>query len=172
MANERIIMTTIEGRPCWVDGRRAIFHRWSDSARPVKDTSTLLTDENAQFQKWSVHAIVEYEDGTVEREWPNKIRFADSREYFDTLAWGPCPEDTDDKLLAAAQESLAEIAAEQPTVEIEINRWCDTCAHENPVLWADHCGVNKYDCPNCQAPGCICKTCTDSNKWEPKEGTA
>lgn len=31
----KITMTTIEWRPCWVNGRRAIFHRWSDSAMPV-----------------------------------------------------------------------------------------------------------------------------------------
>ena len=121
-------------------------------------------------QKWNVHAIVEYEDGSVEREWPNKIKFADSRGLFESMAWETGPAETDqEKLMAAAQETLAQIAPEQPTVEIEINRWCDTCAHENPVLWAQHCGENTYDCANCKAPGCICKTCTDSDKWKPKE---
>lgn len=88
---------------------------------------------------------MEYEDGTVEREWPNAIQFADSRGLFDSMAWEP------------------------PT---ETNKMCDTCAHENPVLWAQHCGENKYDCTSCKEPDCICKTCTDSDKWEPKEGQA
>lgn len=181
-----IKFTTIEGRPCWVDGRRAIFHRWSDSARPVKGTAEDPAWEGS-YQKWSVHAIVEYEDGTVERHWPNQIHLADSAQQFaafdwDTMEarrdgrpWGAeeITDETDrDKLMAKAQEYLEEIGAELPTVEIEINRWCDSCAHENPILWAEYCGGNDYDCPNCKAPGCICKTCTDSDKWEPKEGQA
>ena len=84
--NDKITITTCEGRPCWVKGRRAIFHRWTDSARPVKPANNdQETDE--RMQKWSVHGLVEYEDGTVEREWPSAIRFADSAEKFDAICW-------------------------------------------------------------------------------------
>lgn len=43
-------------RPCFVDGRKALFHRWT--AYNVID-----------------YAIVEYEDGTVDIVHPQSIRF-------------------------------------------------------------------------------------------------
>ena len=154
----KITMSTCEGRPCWVRGRRAIFHRWTDSARPVKPVNN-NQDTDERLQKWSVHGIVEYEDGTVEREWPSAIQFADSAEYFDSFAWEAMEHRRD---AMDGQE-----VAEQPAAEI--NEMCLTCAHEHPELWREECGVNGYDCLSCAAD-CICKTCENSSKWEPKGG--
>lgn len=150
----KITMTTCEGRPCWVKGRRAIFHRWTDSARPVKPVSN-DQDTDDRMQKWSVHGLVEYEDGQMEREWPSAIRFADSAEYFDSLDW-LAMERRRDAMDAEEEET-------QPTLD-----HCLDCAHyaEPPK---DVCIQNRYDCIHCVAE-CICNTCTLGDKWEPKGG--
>lgn len=185
-----IKITTCEGRPCWVNGRRAIFHRWTDSARPVKQAVT-NEDGVEHFQKYSVHGLVEYEDGTVDRECPNVIQFADSWEHFQQFNWDAMEHHRDtyaarpeiaDKLAAVdetAQRVLAEKAMEYlkdmdlPPVNIEavdLSPYCDNCAYENPLLWADQCKGSGYSCPDCTATGCICKHCEDGDKWEPKGG--
>lgn len=169
--NGQITMTTIEGRPCWVEGRRAIFHRWSDSARPVKDGPG-----DDRMQKWSVHAIVEYEDGIVEREWPNKIQFADSAGIFAGFEW-EAMEERRDALPWVYPEPAAEPAAQEPLQEDQETQeapdvWpaCETCAHgtENE----DFCKLAEYDCKACTVRGCYCKRCKEFDRWEPKEGTA
>jgi hypothetical protein len=158
----KITLSTCEGRPCWVRGRRAIFHRWTDSARPVKPVSG-DQDTDERLQKWSVHGLVEYEDGRMEREWPNNIRFADSREYFDGLAWEEMEarRDAEDHEERETLDDLPE----------RTNPDCITCAHENPMVWSEACAINGYDCLHCEAD-CICKTCENSSKWEPKETPA
>ena len=78
-----------ENRPCIVNGRRAMFHRWADSARPVAPRGVEETETTQRYQLHTVFGIVEYEDGTVDRVWPYDIRFIDHSE-FDAYAW---PED-------------------------------------------------------------------------------
>lgn len=79
---------TQELRPCFVNGRRALFHRWADSARPAKPYGQ-EDDENApNYQLHSVQAIVEYDDGTVARVWPSALKFLPS-EQFNDYAWAP-----------------------------------------------------------------------------------
>lgn len=70
-------------RPCYVDGKRAMFHRWVDNARPVKPRGQ-ETDDAENYQLYTVHALVEYEDGTMERVWPSHIRFADGGQFQET----------------------------------------------------------------------------------------
>lgn len=79
--------TIAKPRPCWVNGTKAVFHRWADTARPVKPRGKENDDEAPYYQVYSVHAIVEYEDGRVERAWPSQIVFADGS-LFDA-AWTP-----------------------------------------------------------------------------------
>lgn len=158
-----IKITTCEGRPCWVNGRRAIFHRWTDSARVVKNPGR-KEDTETNFQKYSVHGLVEYEDGTMERHWPNVIQFADSDEHFQKFAWDAMEHRRDARAAADLKEN------DLPPVNIEVAEYCGNCAHENPLLWADQCAANDYSCPNCQAIDCICKNCTEGDKWEPKGG--
>jgi len=174
--NGKITMSTCEGRPCWVDGRRAIFHRWTDSARPVKPVSS-TQDTDERLQKWSVHGLVEYEDGTVEREWPSKIRFADSREYFDSLAWEEMEPRRDAMDDQATTTTIIKYADDRPVVAIheengqqtvECNPNCETCAHCERADIVAVCREYDFDCTACLSD-CICRTCEDSNKWEPKE---
>lgn len=143
--NGKIVMTTCEGRPCWVKGRRAIFHRWTDSARPVKPASN-DQDTDERMQKWSVHGLVEYEDGTVEREWPSAIRFADSAEKFAGICWDA---------LEARRDDLPYTDMELPLLtqphENGIPAWgtkeraekCDACEIKNACLSA----YSEHPCP-------------------------
>jgi hypothetical protein len=174
----KITMSTCEGRPCWVRGRRAIFHRWTDSARPVKPVSG-DQDTDERLQKWSVHGLVEYEDGRVDREWPNNIRFADSAENFAEYDWATMErqrDEMDDRTTTTTVTNYADgrpvagIHEENGQTTVETNPDCETCRHENPDLWREYCAQSEYSCMSCTAP-CICKTCENSNKWEPKGGT-
>lgn len=76
-------------RPCYVKGRKAVFHRWCNTANPVLPRGMDPNDERAHyFQHRSTTAIVEYMDGTVERVWPQDLEFADGGR-FDELTWKP-----------------------------------------------------------------------------------
>lgn len=74
-------------RPCWVNGRRALFHRWAEDARPTKPRGHENDDNCPYFQLHAIHAIVEFEDGTVAKVWPQVVQFMD-RDTFDA-AWLP-----------------------------------------------------------------------------------
>ena len=149
----KIIMTTCEGRPCWVKGRRAIFHRWTDSARPVspygKDNPS---DE--RLQKWSVHAIVEYEDGIVEREWPNSIQFADSAEKFAAFDW----EAMEDRRDALPYDLAPDPDEGEQTKTLSIDeaeailKRCESCRHKGRLFDTS------------------CLYCLGGYRYEPKEG--
>lgn len=76
-------------RPCWVKGRKAIFHRWCNTANPVLPRGMDPNDERAYyFQHRSTTAIVEYMDGTVDRVWPQDLEFADGGRFAE-LNWLP-----------------------------------------------------------------------------------
>lgn len=75
-----------ERRPCIVNGQRAMFHRWADSARPVTPRGIEEDETSERYQLHSVHGIVEFEGGTVQRVWPSEIRFIDHSE-FEAYVW-------------------------------------------------------------------------------------
>lgn len=76
-------------RPCYAKGRKAIFHRWCNTANPCLPKGVEPEDEKARyFQHRSTTAIVEYMDGSVERVWPQDIEFADGGR-FDEMTWLP-----------------------------------------------------------------------------------
>lgn len=62
-------------RSCYVEGRKAIFHRWVETSFP-KDKGFIL----------QTLALVEYQDGSVAQIQPKKIRFADGG-AFDEFVW-------------------------------------------------------------------------------------
>lgn len=77
----------IEYRPCYVNGRKALFHRWVNTANPALPKGVDPNDERARFfQHRSTTGLVEYEDGSLERVWPQGIRFADGG-YFSECEW-------------------------------------------------------------------------------------
>lgn len=78
-----------EYRPCYVKDRRAVFHRWVNTAHPVLPKGIDINDEKARFFQYrSTRALVEYEDGTLAMIWPQDIRFADAG-HFNDCEWIP-----------------------------------------------------------------------------------
>lgn len=80
-----------ERRPCWVRGRKALFHCWANVAHPVPPRGVELNEKTRFFQFRRTDAIVEFEDGTVSRCYPNEIQFADTG-GFDEFDWRPMAE--------------------------------------------------------------------------------
>lgn len=79
-----ILNQEIEYRPCFVNGKKAIFHRWVNTANPALPRGVSAESDKARFfQHRSTHGLVEFPDGAVVRVWPQEIRFADS----DRFAW-------------------------------------------------------------------------------------
>lgn len=97
-----------ELRPCWVKGRRALFHRWTDSARPVVPRGLPeLETADLRYQLWNVHGVVEYEDGTLGRVWPYEIQFAENP-VFKEYAWEQMEAERDRaEMLKAEREQQA-----------------------------------------------------------------
>ena len=77
-----------EYRPCYANGKKAIFHRWANIARPQLPRGAEPGENARYYQYRSTQAIVEYEDGTVDRVWPQDIQFADGGK-FQEYAWLP-----------------------------------------------------------------------------------
>ena len=81
-----IISQECEYRPCYVNDRKALFHRWVNTARPQLPKGQELSDNARFFQFRTTHGLVEYEDGTMDQVWPRDIKFADHGRFRD-YAW-------------------------------------------------------------------------------------
>lgn len=77
-----------EYRPCYVNDRRALFHRWVNSARPQLPKGQEPSENARYYQFRTTHGLVEYEDGTTDLVWPKDIKFAD-RGRFKDYTWQP-----------------------------------------------------------------------------------
>lgn len=77
---------TPEYRPCWVNKRKALFHRWVNSARPQLPKGQEPSENSRYYQYRATHALVEYEDGTMATIWPTEIRFVDNDHF--AQYWG------------------------------------------------------------------------------------
>ena len=77
-----------EYRPCYVFGRRAMFHRWANMARPQLPKGQEPGENARYFQFRGTYGVVEFEDGTVDTVWPRDITFADGGHFRD-YAWLP-----------------------------------------------------------------------------------
>ena len=75
-----LTITNSEYRPCVVDEKRAMFHRWEQRA-DVVDASP-LRGGHPGGQYWITLGIVDYEDGSMDEISPRKIRFLDSKGLF------------------------------------------------------------------------------------------
>lgn len=76
LANMQMKMTieTAEYRPCYVNGKKALFHRWTNV--PMLSPSKVLVYGNTKDAEDVVAmAIVEFEDGTIDRVFPEQVRF-------------------------------------------------------------------------------------------------
>lgn len=70
-------VTTAEYRPCYADGKKALFHRWTEEAEILQPS--IMKGGPVGGQLKTTFAIVEYEDGTIAEVEPQKIRFIDNK---------------------------------------------------------------------------------------------
>lgn len=68
-----ITIRTAEYRPCFVDGEKALFHRWEEESYVIPP-SVMVGGHNGGEIKRTL-AIVECEDGTINRVEPTRIKF-------------------------------------------------------------------------------------------------
>ena len=71
-----ITVSNSQYRPCFVDGKKALFHTWVHWSEPIPP-SALAGGHNGGVAQ-GAYAIVEYEDGTVGEVPPRAVRFADN----------------------------------------------------------------------------------------------
>lgn len=107
MAAFENVTITQELRPCWVRGKRALFHRWTDSARPVAPKGLPEVETDLRYQLWHVHGVVEYEDGTLDRVWPYEIQFAENP-VFKEYAWERMEAERDRAVMLEVERELDE----------------------------------------------------------------
>ena len=81
--NGTITFQSSEYRPCFVDGKRALFHRWADRAEPIPSELTIGGAPAGQLQ-FPV-AIVEFEDGEVKTVRPWEVRFSGNRMFGEKI---------------------------------------------------------------------------------------
>lgn len=93
------IVIKAEKRPCYVEGKKAIFHKWSERAAAINE-SPMIGGHHGGFIKWTA-GIVEYEDGTVDEVDPGKIRFADGA--IQDIAWKNTPENEEGKQITGGK---------------------------------------------------------------------
>lgn len=79
-----IVVKTGEQRPCFVNGKKALFHRWSDESYIVAP-SYMKGGHGGGTIRETV-AVVEYEDGRVDRAALSSVRFV--AEDFRAYDWG------------------------------------------------------------------------------------
>jgi hypothetical protein len=95
--NGEIIIKSSEYRPCVVNGKNALFHRWIDVDQGVIKFGASIPSDKMQlvrktFDDTSVlpvgcdmatlrttYAVVEFEDGTIKEVNPGDVKFLDTR---------------------------------------------------------------------------------------------
>ena len=88
-------MDELQARPCEVEGRPALFHRWIEEDRALLKINCFTTPEEQKKLVYKFHegglvdigcsadvlretfALVEYRDGTVAKVKPELVRFVD-----------------------------------------------------------------------------------------------
>lgn len=90
-----LTMDELHARPCEVDGRPALFHRWVEEDRALLRFETMIHHDERKYVEYRFHeagvippgcsteviretfALVEYRDGTIAKVSPELIRFVD-----------------------------------------------------------------------------------------------
>lgn len=62
-----------EYRPCFANGKKALFHRWTEKKEIVSPSVMCGGHSGGQIQQ--TFGLVEFEDGSVAEVYPNKIKF-------------------------------------------------------------------------------------------------
>lgn len=66
----------IQLRPCKINDKKALFHKWSDKSQIV-EPSPMIGGHTGGVLKWTV-GIIEYENGEIAECLPNGIQFLDN----------------------------------------------------------------------------------------------
>lgn len=92
-------------RPCYIKGRKGMFHRWVEKEDLLIKCSAFLPSKKLEALKHQLedfgvvpngceservkntYALIEFEDGHVEEVPPTTITFFDSDRYFKEYAW-------------------------------------------------------------------------------------
>ena len=64
-----------ELRPCIVTGQKALFHRWADYSHIIPPSPQNGGHSGGEFR--GTLGIIEREDGTIHKAYPDEIRFID-----------------------------------------------------------------------------------------------
>lgn len=65
-------------RPCLANGKKAFFHKWIDVSSVVPPSPMVGGAPGGTVKQ--TYALVEYEDGTINRCYPEEIKFLDRKE--------------------------------------------------------------------------------------------
>ena len=74
-----VTFSNSEYRPCVVNNKKAVFHRWHEFCNVVEAGIAVGSHPAGQI-KYTL-GTVEYEDGTIEEVAPHKIQFCDDKVY-------------------------------------------------------------------------------------------
>lgn len=77
----------LERRPCYYDGKRAMFHCWTEY-KTVLEPSMLVGGGNGG-QVSILYGLIEFEDGHCECVRPGNITFADGGGFDDEVFFPP-----------------------------------------------------------------------------------
>ena len=84
----KVIFTDIERRACIVEGKNALFHKWSTRKQVIEPSPMIGGHPGGQLE--FTFGIVEFEDGTIKEVPPALIKFVDGKvkEIFQKLSEG------------------------------------------------------------------------------------
>lgn len=71
-----------EVRPCIVDGRKALWHRWVEVRQCISAGLTVMNDHPGGFISDTL-ALVEYEGGDVAKVPVSAVRFTQTKRLFE-----------------------------------------------------------------------------------------
>lgn len=71
------IVVKKEYRPCMIDGKKALFHKWSDEAEIVPPSNLIGGHAGGVIK--ATFGLIEYEDGTIHKAYPEEIVFCDNK---------------------------------------------------------------------------------------------
>ena len=75
--NNTVILQTIEYRPCEVNGKKALFHKWNTFCGVIEPSPMIGGAPGGQIQY--TMGLVEFADGTIKEVGPASIHFLDNK---------------------------------------------------------------------------------------------
>lgn len=82
MAEPKTFLVGPERRPCYINGKRGMFHQWINRAEVAPPSMMIGGHQGGQL--WDVFGLVEMEDGHMIEVVPTKVVFADGGDFMVT----------------------------------------------------------------------------------------